>query len=125
MAQDTTTKYGDREDEVEGRLSEVADEEAQLLDGEDYEQFELDDGSRPVPRQQPQAPRAQSRSIGLWERHRAPRWLAFLYGPDPPKIHTLNPLFPSVQEFPIKWLEKTFPRRWQRAVLLVVFLAAW
>ncbi|KAK4157692.1 hypothetical protein C8A00DRAFT_29377 [Chaetomidium leptoderma] len=125
MAQDTTTKYGDREDEVEGRLSEAGDEEAQLLDGEDYEQFELDDGSRPVPRQQPPASQAQSRSPGLWARHRAPRWLAFLYGPDPPKIHTLSPLFPSVQELPVKWLEKTFPRRWQRAVLLVVFLAAW
>ncbi|KAK4042970.1 cysteine-rich secretory protein LCCL domain-containing 2 [Parachaetomium inaequale] len=124
MGRNNTIKYGDPEDDVEVHLSEIIDEEAQLLGGEDYEQFELDEGPRPAPRQQP-SPQSQSRSRGFWTRQRTPRWLAFLHGPDPLKVHTINPLFPSVQELPVRWLEKSLPRRWQRIVLLVVFLVAW
>ncbi|AEO68069.1 uncharacterized protein THITE_2155177 [Thermothielavioides terrestris NRRL 8126] len=125
MAVDKTDQDPHREnDEVEGRLAEVADEEAQLLDGEDFEQFELDDTSRPAPSQEHAASR-QPRLRGSWVRRRTPRWLAFLHGPDPPKVHSIKPLFPSLQELPARWLEKAFPRRWQRGVLLVLFLAAW
>jgi hypothetical protein len=123
MGRDRTTKYGDREDDVEVHQSEMADEEAQLLDGEDYEQFELVDGSRPVPTQQP--PNDQSRSQHFWSRSRTPRWLAFLHGPDPPRIQTIKPLFPSIQELPVKWLHRMCPQRWQRVVLLALFLLAW
>ncbi|KAG7293877.1 hypothetical protein NEMBOFW57_003937 [Staphylotrichum longicolle] len=47
MGGNKADEYGERGDEVVVRLSEAADEEAQLLDGEDYEQFELEDASRP------------------------------------------------------------------------------
>ncbi|KAK4096748.1 hypothetical protein N658DRAFT_489719 [Parathielavia hyrcaniae] len=124
MARKKPVRYGDREDDSQVDLTEVADEEAQLLDGEDYEQFELDDAARPVHRQHP-PPQNRPRSSGLLTRRRSPRWLAFLYGPDPPKMQTIKPLFPSVQELPVRWLEKTLPQRWQRVVLLVVFLLAW
>ncbi|KAK4242870.1 hypothetical protein C8A03DRAFT_39818 [Achaetomium macrosporum] len=125
MRRDETAKYGGREDEAEVRLSEVADEEAQLLDGEDFEQFEVDDGSQFVPRQQ-RSPQDQPKSRrGFWTRRRTPRWLAFLYGPDPPKVHSIDPFFPSIQGLPVRWLEKVFPRLWQRVALLVLFLVAW
>ncbi|KAK3290737.1 LCCL domain-containing protein [Chaetomium fimeti] len=109
------------------QLKFVADEEAQLLHDDEngaYEQFELDDTSQPGQGQQ-LPPQGRPSSRGFWARDRAPRWLAFLYGPDPPKIHTINPIFPSVQEIPIRWLKKTLPRRWQRVTLLVLFLLAW
>lgn len=125
MGQDKAAKYGAREDELDVHLHEVTDEEAQLLDGEDYEQFELDDGARPVARGQQPPSHGGLRSRAFWSRHRTPRWLSFLHGPNPPKIQTINPLFPSVQELPVKWIAKVFPRRWQRAVVLVVFLIAW
>ncbi|KAK4124603.1 hypothetical protein N657DRAFT_571831 [Parathielavia appendiculata] len=124
MTRDKTARYSDRGDDVQVDLAEVADEEAQLLGDEDYEQFELDDGSRPVPRK-PTPPHDRPRSRGLLIRRRSPKWLAFLYGPDPPKIQTFKPLFPSVQELPVRWLEKTLQHPWQRAVLLLVFLLAW
>jgi hypothetical protein len=131
MRRDKTAKYGDREeDEAEVRLSEVvADEEAQLLDGEDFEQFEVDDSSQIIPGQQQRPLQDQPRSRGIFGTRRGTprwRWLAFLYGPDPPKAYTINPFFfPSVQGLPVRWLERLFPRLWQRVVLLVVFLAAW
>ena len=120
-------EYGDGEDEMDVHRSEaVDDEEAQLLDGEDYEQFELDDASRPVLRSQNQnSPESGQPKPKRPRGRRTPRWLAFLYGPDPPKVYTINPWFPSVQELPIRWFEKAFPRPWQRLVLLVLFLVAW
>lgn len=125
MSRDKVAEYGDRGDGIEMQVSEVTDEEAQLLhDDDDSEEFELDDTSDPVPRQQPQLQRQPS-SRGFWSRHRPPRWLAFLYGPDPPRIYTINPVFPSIQALPRKWLEKTLPRQWQRVTLLVLFLIAW
>ncbi|KAJ4292947.1 hypothetical protein N0V88_005610 [Collariella sp. IMI 366227] len=124
MARDKRVRFDDGEEEIEVHLTEGTDEEAQLLDGEDYEQFELEDGARPVPRER-QASQPKEKRRGFWTRSRTPRWLAFLYGPDPPKVYTINPLFPSVQELPRRWLERMLPRRWQRVVLLVVFLITW
>ncbi|KAL2137138.1 hypothetical protein VTI74DRAFT_8770 [Chaetomium olivicolor] len=117
-------RFDDRDEEVEVQLAEVADEEAQLLEGDDYEQYELEDGAGPIPRQQ-QSLQGQQKTRRFWTRQWTPRWLAFLHGPDPPKVQTIKPLFPSVQELPVKWLEKVLPRRWQRAVLMVFFLVAW
>ncbi|KAK3305742.1 uncharacterized protein B0T15DRAFT_533271 [Chaetomium strumarium] len=124
MRRDRKAKYGEAEDEAGVRLSEVADEEAQLLDGEDFEQFEVDDSSQIIPGQQ-RPLQVQPRSSGFWTRRRTPRWLAFLYGPDPPKVYAIDPFFPSIQGLPVRWLEKAFPRFCQRAVLLVAFLVAW
>ncbi|KAK4131460.1 hypothetical protein BT67DRAFT_388160 [Trichocladium antarcticum] len=121
MGRDTAEhRDGEGEDDVVVHRSEaVDDEEAQLLAGEDYEQFELDDASRPVPTPQQHNPPERAR------RRPGRRWLAFLYGPDPPKVYTISPFFPSVQELPVKWLRKMLPRQWQRRVLLALFLLAW
>lgn len=126
------SRYGGREDEIDvvARLSAaVDDEEAQLLNDEDNGQFELHEASRPV--QSAQALREQAedrprpRTAGARARRRRPRWLAFLYGPDPPKIHSITPIFPSVQELPARWFERLLPRPWQRRTLLVLYLAVW
>lgn len=123
MGAERLAKYGDREDEVLVHASEVLrDEEAQLLSGDSAEQFELDDACRPASRPDCSS---EPRPRRFWGRQHSPRWLSFLYGPDPPKIHTITPLFPSVQELPVKWFERAFPRPWQRVVALVLFVVAW
>ncbi|KAL2151286.1 hypothetical protein VTH82DRAFT_6384, partial [Thermothelomyces myriococcoides] len=114
-------------DEPGMHLSEGPDEEAQLLHNEDYEQFELDDTVRPSSGEE--GAEKYSGSIkgprhGR-SRRRIPRWLAFLYGPDPPKIQSIDPLLPSVQEMTVRWLEKALPRPWQRLVSLALFILAW
>ncbi|KAL2117518.1 hypothetical protein VTJ04DRAFT_7178 [Mycothermus thermophilus] len=124
----------DREDDVEeARRAEEVDEEAQLLNNEDYEQFELVSpgaaaagrhGHPPssAPAHHRQSP---SSSHSLFSRRRAPRWLAWLYGPDPPRIQSLRPCLPAAQELPVRALHTVLPRSWHRAVLFVLFLAAW
>ncbi|KAK3899579.1 hypothetical protein C8A05DRAFT_36795, partial [Staphylotrichum tortipilum] len=105
-------------DGVEDHLAAVADEEAQLLDNEDYEAYELGDGTSPVPNQHHQNPRPCKKT-------KTPRWLSFLHGPIPPKNPPFNPLFPALQQLPTKWLRKLLPRTWQRGVLLLLVLALW
>ncbi|GAB1317605.1 LCCL domain-containing protein [Madurella fahalii] len=123
MGSDMLAKYGDREDHVEVHTSEIRDdEEAQLLHGDVTEQYELDDVSPPIHRLRDSPDPKPKES---WGRQHTPRCLSFLYGPDPPKIHTIKPILPSVQEVPVRWFEKAFPRPWQRVVLLVLFLVSW
>ncbi|KAK4247179.1 cysteine-rich secretory protein LCCL domain-containing 2 [Corynascus novoguineensis] len=124
MGGNKPTTYGqDREDEVEVHPSEGPDEEALLLNGEDDEQFELDDLSPPEPSRE--ASRRHPRSRGSWARRRMPTWLAFFYGPDPPEIQTIHPIFSSVQEIPVRWFRRVIPQSWQRMVVLVLFSFAW
>ncbi|KAK4111622.1 hypothetical protein N656DRAFT_790253 [Canariomyces notabilis] len=99
------------------------DEEAQLLNGNDA--YELDEDPPTAQRPRDSAGSKPSRRISIWSRQHAPRWLAFLYGPDPPKIYSLKPIFPAVQELPVKWLERALPQSWQRVILLILFLVAW
>ncbi|KXX74605.1 Cysteine-rich secretory protein LCCL domain-containing 2 [Madurella mycetomatis] len=123
MGGDRLAKYGDREDQVEVHMSEIRDdEEAQLLHEGGIEQYELDHTSRHSHRLRDSPDPKPRRG---WGRQHAPRCLLFLYGPDPPKVHTIKPILPSVQELPVRWFEKALPRPWQRVVLLVVFLVAW
>ncbi|KAK3319819.1 hypothetical protein B0T19DRAFT_433089 [Cercophora scortea] len=112
----------EHDDEEEDR---DRDEEAQLLDGEDYEQFELEDAS-PSHRQRPDE-RTRARERDGDRRRRTPRsWLQrFLHGPSPPKINTIRPLFPSVQELPVRLLERLLPRTWQKLVLLALSVLLW
>ena len=112
-------QYGTREDEMRRHNDE--DEEAQLLDNEDYEQLELDDASRPILRDAQRisgAAKSGSRRKG----RRLPAWLQ---GPSPPRVHAIQPLLPCVQEYPIRWLDRMLPHGWQRAALLVVLSIAW
>ncbi|KAK3689806.1 hypothetical protein B0T22DRAFT_179323 [Podospora appendiculata] len=104
------------------------DEEAQLLDGEDYEQFELEDASpsAPLHRQRPDE-RTRARERDGDRRRRTPRsWLTrFLHGPSPPKTNTIRPRFPSVQEYPVRLLDRLLPQAWQKLVLLALSVLLW
>ncbi|KAL2163418.1 hypothetical protein VTH06DRAFT_5475 [Thermothelomyces fergusii] len=114
-------------DEAGVRFPEGPDEEARLLHGEEPGQlFELNDAFYPAPSREASQRRPGS-ITGLRgrARRRTPRWLVFLYGPDPPEIHSIDPLLPSVQEMPVRWLERALPRSWQRLALLVLFVLAW
>ncbi|KAH8888621.1 hypothetical protein GQ53DRAFT_783706 [Thozetella sp. PMI_491] len=93
-------KYGDRE--YETRHSSE-DEEAQLLETEDFEQFEIEEENRTPAR----------------------RCCSLLYGPHPPRPQSIRPLFPFIQESPIRLLDRWAPKRWQRVTLLVVYLIVW
>ncbi len=105
-------KYGDRVDESR-RSSE--DEEAQLLENEDFEQFEVEE-----------EPQLHSKRQLYGSDRRGSRGCAsFLQGPLPPRIQTIAPLLPSIQEYPIRLLDRLAPRRWQKTALLVIYLFAW
>ncbi|KAK1757251.1 hypothetical protein QBC47DRAFT_451643 [Echria macrotheca] len=97
-------------------LPSDADEEAQLLSGEEFDQFELDEISQRSP-----SNRASHEPL---ERDVPP-----LHWDDQPhqsrKTLKIKPLFPSVQESPIRLLDRVIPSGWERNVGLVIFLAIW
>lgn len=50
------------------------------------------------------------------------RWVQ---GPDPPQELQLKPLFPKIQEAPIKLLDRFFPKRKQKLCLLFLLYFSW
>ncbi|KAK5111434.1 hypothetical protein LTR62_004886 [Meristemomyces frigidus] len=46
-------------------------------------------------------------------------------GPDPPRIFTITPLFPSIQHLPITLLDRFVPSKLHRFGLLLLILASW
>lgn len=46
-------------------------------------------------------------------------------GPQPPRIHTIEPWFPAIQEAPIQLLDRYLPKRRQKIALLAVFYLCW
>ncbi len=46
-------------------------------------------------------------------------------GPDPPHIHTIKPLLPWIQEVPIRLLDRYFPKRKHRILLLIGYYFLW
>ncbi|KAK0625330.1 hypothetical protein B0T17DRAFT_464659, partial [Bombardia bombarda] len=86
-----------------------------------YEQFELDDLSRPRPASRTKRTYRQKRreSDGLFT-----RFLALLR-PSPPRSNGINPILPSVQQYPARWLQTILPGKFQRAILLIISLIIW
>jgi len=52
----------------------------------------------------------------------AARWAK---GPDPPQIHTITPLLPSIQEYPLRLLDQFVPKKKHRIALLVALYFIW
>jgi hypothetical protein len=52
----------------------------------------------------------------------AARWAK---GPNPPRIHTIQPLFPLIQEAPIRLLDNYIPKRRHRISLLIGYYFLW
>ncbi|KAJ5526458.1 hypothetical protein N7494_013108 [Penicillium frequentans] len=46
-------------------------------------------------------------------------------GPDPPHMLLLKPLFPRLQELPVQYLERFFPKRKQKLSLLLLLYVSW
>ena len=55
-------------------------------------------------------------------RHRIERWFG---APRRRESLSINPLWPAYQDRPSQWLEKKFPGRWQKVMLLGLFLCSW
>jgi hypothetical protein len=58
-------------------------------------------------------------------RHAARRTTAWTAGPKPPQIQCIQPWFPSIQELPLRLVDRWLPKRRHRVVALVVLYAAW
>lgn len=58
--------------------------------------------------------RRVARAIAAWSK-----------GPDPPQIQRIRPFFPSIQEAPIRLLDRFFPKKKHKAAFLVFFYFCW
>ncbi|KAJ4211856.1 hypothetical protein NW759_012144 [Fusarium solani] len=89
------------------RHEAVADEEAQLL--LPTEQFDFEENAetqRPAPRH-------------------PVKFLQRIAGPDPPRIQSIKPFFPSVQRYPINIVDRYFANITRKVLLLIAFLLLW
>lgn len=50
------------------------------------------------------------------------RWVK---GPDPPRDLLFKPLFPSIQELPVKFLNRFFPKKRHKIALLLLLYLSW
>ncbi|KAF2851891.1 hypothetical protein T440DRAFT_46570 [Plenodomus tracheiphilus IPT5] len=57
--------------------------------------------------------------------HRWQKVVTWVKGPQPPRPWKIQPFFPRVQEAPILLLERYFPKRKQKIILLIVFYICW
>lgn len=55
----------------------------------------------------------------------ANRVCAFLKRPEPARTWTIRPIFPRLQELPLRLVDKVCPRRWHRIVALGLFYICW
>jgi hypothetical protein len=67
-----------------------------------------------------------------WARFIHPRirkaaiWVArWTKGPNPPRIYKITPVFPVIQEAPIKLLDRYLPKRKHKIILLLAFYFVW
>ena len=51
--------------------------------------------------------------------------VAWSKGPEPPQIQRITPFFPSIQEAPVKFIDKHLPKRRHKATLLAFFYFCW
>lgn len=58
--------------------------------------------------------RRVARAIGAWSK-----------GPDPPQIQRIRPFLPSIQEAPIRLVDRFCPKKKHKAALLVLFYFCW
>lgn len=51
--------------------------------------------------------------------------VAWSNGPDPPQIQRITPFLPSVQEAPVRFIEKHLPKKRHKTALLAFFYFSW
>jgi len=115
------------------------EERGRLLDGhpddpiDEFTQTNLlpmdelsDDSSPPTPRFiQDQGSYRYMKWVPVPVRKFSKAVLRWAKGPDIPQIHTIKPLFPFIQEAPIRLLDKHVPKRRHRILLLVAYYFLW
>jgi hypothetical protein len=97
----------DHDDTTAGAEAET-DEEAQLL--RNVESFELEENNNATSYSR----NTQRRDI--WDR---------LRGPQPPRPQAIRPFFKTIQEAPIKLVDRYLPAQSHKTVLLAIFVAVW
>lgn len=55
----------------------------------------------------------------------AKRFSRWAKGPNPPQIQRINPLFPLIQEYPIRLLDRFVPKTKERVILLLIYYISW
>lgn len=103
---------------------------------EDEERLANPDGSEDLP-----PPHVEAGTLPVWlqESSKAFRWAwvplplrkagrataNWIKGPDPPHTLVLKPLFPCIQELPVQYLDRVFPKRKHKISLLLLLYLAW
>lgn len=92
-------------------------------------------------RSAPESPTSTALPLPIWLRESASsfkfKWVplpirkagravaTWVEGPVPPRVHKIEPIFPRIQQAPIRFLDKYVPRRKQRIILLMALYACW
>lgn len=99
------------------------DEHSQLRDNHDFEDVDTT----------PSTPRFLQ-DEGSWKgwtwvptpcRRIGGRIVKWAKGPDPPQIQRIQPILPTIQELPMRLLDKFVPKTKDRIILLLVFYMSW
>ncbi|KAF9878426.1 LCCL domain-containing protein [Colletotrichum karsti] len=102
----------DPETDAPTRRGSLGDEEAQLLDAEE---FELE----------PRNSSGSSTSSILQQKFPATKKRHCIAGPQPPRVHKIQPVLPWIQDAPPRLLERLAPTPRRKAGLVAAFLALW
>ena len=85
-----------------------------------------DDSSPPTPRfMQDQSSFRNLKWIPVPVRRVGKSLTRWAMGPNPPRNHVINPLFPSIQEAPVRLLDKYIPKTRHRIALLIGYYFVW
>lgn len=85
-----------------------------------------DDSSPPTPRfLQDERSYRYLKWIPVPVRRASKRLAIWAKGPSPPHIHTIRPIFPWIQELPIRLLDQYIPKRRHRVTLLIGYYFLW
>ncbi|KAF2019443.1 beta-lactamase/transpeptidase-like protein [Aaosphaeria arxii CBS 175.79] len=107
--EDSDAEYIHLRGPVEARNdTEIEDEEAQLLPRS--EELDHEDPPNPTVRKR------HHRPTGFW---------ACFYGPDPPRIQSIKPWFPKIQQFPANAVDRWMPSRKRKLVALAALFFLW
>lgn len=120
------TRNGDGETGrlLDGHPDDPIDESTQtnLLPMDEFS----DDSSPPTPRfMQDQGSYRYLKWVPVPFRKFSKATVKWAKGPDIPEAHTIKPLFPFIQEAPIRFLDKHVPKRRHRILLLISFYFLW
>ena len=116
-------RYGHREDDhPDDPIDESTRLQTNLLPMDELS----DDSTPPTPRfMQDQGSYRYMKWVPVPIRRVSKAAVIWAHGPDPPRIHTIKPLFLLIQEIPLRLLDRYVPKRRHRIVLLIAYYFLW